>query len=239
MSNKLTDASKDSQKAGNARPEAVQYMLVVWLFAVIVEFFHQLLSIALALLNSEQLFAAARQTASNRETELSDAMVNLVAYGSLGLTSVLSFVIIGILAYLLSLLAKNHKHAGLARRMWFAFSLYFAFRLMFVFMSSPAGSDAPDWLYMVDGILQILIGVAAIMGFAFSVKDEVLDYTGELEQMRELEKEAKLKREEARRAKEEREKEKAAKDKADKDKREKPQTPHLEDMERKKEDSHR
>ncbi len=42
---------------------------------------------------------------------------------------------------------------------------------------------------MVDGTVQILVGVAAVMGLIFSVKEETLDYTGELEEMRKLEQE--------------------------------------------------
>ena len=104
---------------------------------------------------------------------------------------------------------NNASAAGTGRRLWFAFSLYFAFRVLIVFMSSPAGASVPDWLFVLDGGVQILVGVAAVMGLIFSSKEEVLEYTGEMEQMRQMRKEM----EEQRRQENLEEREKKNKDK--------------------------
>ena len=90
---------------------------------------------------------------------------------------------------MLWMINSNSTAAGTGRRLWFAFSLYFGFRVLIVFLSSPAGANVPDWLFVVDGAVQILVGVAAIMGLIFSSKEEVLEYTGEMEQMRQMRKE--------------------------------------------------
>mgnify|MGYP002757988132 CR=1 FL=1 len=109
-----------------------------------------------------------------------------------------------LLAFLLRSLANRSKRAGTSRRVWFAFSLYFGFRILLTFMVTPAGADVPDWLFAADGMVQILVGVAAVLGLIFSVRAETLDYTGELEQMRELEKELEQAQREKKRAEEER-----------------------------------
>ncbi|MDN6246433.1 MAG: hypothetical protein L0J38_07865, partial [Corynebacterium casei] len=99
---------------------------------------------------------------------------------------------------------NKSKHAGTARRMLFVFSLYFTFRLFLVFMTRPAtGTNSPDWLYVVDGSLQILVGVAAVLVLVFSSREETLEYTGEMEKLRQFEQEQKkLQEQRAREAKE-------------------------------------
>ena len=157
--------------------------------AVALEFIHQIFSFILALVNFDILQATARQTVGEA-SELSDTLVNLTAWGSLALTTLISLAIIGVLAGMLWLLYKKSKHAGTARRMLFVFSLYFTFRLFLVFMTRPAtGTNSPDWLYVIDGSLQILVGVAAILVLVFSSREETLEYTGEMEKLREFEKE--------------------------------------------------
>lgn len=189
----LKEASKASMDAAAKRPEAVQYMLLMWLAALILEGFHQLVSIALSLLNSEQLMATARRAAGDNEG-LPEVSIKIAAYGSVALSSLIAFGIIALLAYFLSQLARNSNRAGLGRRMWFAFSLYFGFRIMLVFLARPAGANA-EWLFAADGMLQILIGVVALMGLMFSVKEETLKHTGEWEEMKKLEAEARRKAE--------------------------------------------
>lgn len=190
------------------RPETVQLLLQVWLAVVILEVVHQLLGGGLTLFNREALLGAARTTAQEAGENLPDAVIEMTAYGSLVLSTVISLIIIAILAWMLRVLAKNTKRAATARRLWFVFSIYFAMRLLLVFIATPAGSDAPDWLFLIDGAIQILIGVAAITGIIFCTRQETLDYTGELEQMRQMEKELEEARREKQRAKEEKERQK-------------------------------
>ena len=85
--------------------------------------------------------------------------------------------------------------------------------MLIVFISSPAGASAPDWLFLLDGAVQILVGVAAVMGLMFSTKEEVLEYTGEMEQLRQMRKEM----EEQRRQENLEEREKKSKDREKED----------------------
>ncbi|MCG7230139.1 hypothetical protein [Corynebacterium minutissimum] len=188
-----SDKPQDETAKKPKRTEAVSLMLKVWTVALILEAVHLVLSITLTLLNRDELFAQARSTAESAAErsgqEMTDSFVQIVGYGSLVLSSLISLAIVVLLGIMLWMINSNTKAAGTGRRLWFAFSLYFGFRVLIVFLSSPAGANVPDWLFVVDGAVQILVGVAAIMGLMFSTKEEVLEYTGEMEQMRQMRKE--------------------------------------------------
>ncbi|MCT1410838.1 hypothetical protein [Corynebacterium accolens] len=212
---------KDSSK----RPETVVYMLWLWLGVVAGETVHQILNVVLTLLNHDVLMAQAKQmveSASGGEDgeEVSDSFIEMAAYGSVALSAAIAIGVLVLLLFLLKSLADPSKRAGTSRRIWFAFSIYFGFRILLTFMVTPAGADVPDWLFAADGMVQILVGVAAVLGLIFSIKPDTLDYTGELEQMRELEKELEQARRDKEREKREKQeaKEKDAKQKDSKDK---------------------
>ncbi|MDK4233389.1 hypothetical protein [Corynebacterium accolens] len=212
-------------KGGSKRPETVVYMLWLWLGVVVGETVHQILNVVLTLLNHDVLMAQAKQmveSASGGEDgeEVSDSFIEMAAYGSVALSAAIAIGVLVLLLFLLKSLAEPSKRAGTSRRIWFAFSIYFGFRILLTFMVTPAGADVPDWLFAADGMVQILVGVAAVLGLIFSIKPDTLDYTGELEQMRELEKELEQARRDKEREKREKQeaKEKDAKQKDSKDK---------------------
>ena len=211
--NSALPAKAEKEPKKGKRTEAVALMIKVWLCALILEAVHLILSVVLTMFNRSELFAQAEETAEQAAQstgqELSDSFVQLVAYGSVAFSSFISLAIVVLLGIMLGLLNTNSSAAGTGRRLWFAFSLYFAFRVLIVFMSSPAGASVPDWLFVLDGGVQILVGVAAVMGLIFSSKEEVLEYTGEMEQMRQMRKEM----EEQRRQENLEEREKKNKDK--------------------------
>lgn len=198
-----TPPAKDDKPADAKRPESAQLLINVMGGALILEFIHQVFSFILAVLNFDVLKATAKRTVGE-ESAFSDTLINLTAWGSLAMTTLISLVIIAVLASMVWLFNKQSKHAGTARRMLFIFSLYFTFRLFLVFMTRPAtGTDSPDWLYVIDGSLQILVGVAAVLVIVFANRSETLEYTGEMEKLRQLEQEQKkLQEQRAREARE-------------------------------------
>ena len=198
-----TPPTKDDKLADSQKPESAQLLISVMSGALILEFVHQVFSFILAVLNFDVLKATAKRTVGE-ESAFSDTLINLTAWGSLALTTLISLIIIGVLALMVWLFNKKSKHAGTARRMLFVFSLYFTFRLFLVFMTRPAtGTDSPDWLYVIDGSLQILVGVAAVLVIVFANRAETLEYTGEMEKLRQFEQEQKkLQEQRAREAKE-------------------------------------
>lgn len=191
--NSALPAKAEKEPKKGKRTEAVALMIKVWLCALILEAVHLILSVVLTMFNRSELFAQAEETAEQAAQstgqELSDSFVQLVAYGAVAFSSFISLAIVVLLGIMLGLLNSNSSAAGTGRRLWFAFSLYFGFRVLLVFFTSPAGANVPDWLFVLDAGVQILAGVAAVMGLIFSSKEEVLEYTGEMEQMRQMRKE--------------------------------------------------
>ena len=194
-------------------------MLWLWLGVVAGETVHQILNVVLTLLNHDVLMAQAKQMVESTSggedgEEVSDSLIEMAAYGSVALSAAIAIGVLVLLLFLLKSLAGPSKRAGTSRRIWFAFSSYFGFRILLTFMVTPTGADVPDWLFAADGMVQILVGVAAVLGLIFSIKPDTLDYTGELAQMRELEKELEQARRDKEREKREKQeaKEKGAKD---------------------------
>ena len=117
------DTEPDKEQA--KRTEAVSLMLKVWTVALVLEVVHLVLSIVLTLLNREELFAQARTTAESAAEksgqDVSDAFVQIVGYGSVALSSLISLAIVVLLGIMLGFIHKNSKAAGTGRRLWFAF----------------------------------------------------------------------------------------------------------------------
>lgn len=202
------------------KPESVQLMFLAWLVILVLEVLHQIFNVVITLFNRETLFASFRkQFADRAETEEArEILTQFAGYISIGFNVLLSLGIVILLAVMLRLFIKKSKHAATGRRMLFIFSIYFSLRAVVVFMASPAGSNAPDFWHLSDGIVQILGGVAAVMALIFSLRQETLDYTGELEELRKMEQEQKERREEKHKAKEQKksqEKEKSESKKTD------------------------
>lgn len=213
------DQRGKGSQGGSKRPETVVYMLWLWLGVVAGETVHQILNVVLTLLNHDVLMAQAKQMVESTSggedgEEVSDSLIEMAAYGSVALSAAIAIGVLVLLLFLLKSLAGPSKRAGTSRRIWFAFSIYFGFRILLTFMVTPTGADVPDWLFAADGMVQILVGVAAVLGLIFSIKPDTLDYTGELAQMRELEKELEQARRDKEREKREKQeaKEKGAKD---------------------------
>ena len=213
------DQRGKGSQGGSKRPETVVYMLWLWLGVVAGETVHQILNVVLTLLNHDVLMAQAKQMVESTSggedgEEVSDSLIEMAAYGSVALSAAIAIGVLVLLLFLLKSLTGPSKRAGTSRRIWFAFSIYFGFRILLTFMVTPTGADVPDWLFAADGMVQILVGVAAVLGLIFSIKPDTLDYTGELAQMRELEKELEQARRDKEREKREKQeaKEKSAKD---------------------------
>ncbi|QPK79415.1 hypothetical protein G7Y31_01455 [Corynebacterium lizhenjunii] len=187
MSDTPQKTSTAPQTRKSQRPEAVDYLLGLGLFVLGGEVVHQGLQVATSLFNRHIMVGQLSKSLAERGTEYPQAFMDLASYAAIAGTTMFSLLIIGLLAWMLALLRTPQRHSGTARRLWFAFSLYFTFRLLMVFLVAPAGADAPDWLYVLDGSVQILVGSAAAMLVYFTSKEDTLNYTGELEQLRKLE----------------------------------------------------
>ena len=196
---------KGSGPAHADRPESVRLYVWLWMFALVVELIHQILNISMALWDPSELQALAARSIEESGQAISDGLLNIGVYGSIVVMGLISLLLLGLLATMLYLANRQHKRAGLARRMLFFFGLYFAFRLVLIFGTSGNPlSEVPEAFYLIDGNLQVLVGVAAVLTLIFGGRNDTLDYTGELEKMRQLEQE--LRAEQERRVQQKKEK---------------------------------
>lgn len=169
---------KNPKTDSTQRPELITYLIGIWTFMVGAELLHQILSVIMSLVDPSALKAAARETAE-QSPEVPEAAFTLSVYFSIGIMALITLAIVGLLVWMLVLFAKQHKWAGYARRLLSIFSLFFALRMLLVFLSTPAASGVPVWVFAVDGMVQIALGVAGILGLIFANKEEALAWTGE------------------------------------------------------------
>lgn len=161
-------------------PESVRLALLLWVIAVAVELVHQIVTVAMSLADPSSLEAAARQAAESQEgTELSAGAITTSVYLSIGFMALLALAIVVVLAVMLEAIIKQRRYAGGARRLWQIFSFYFVFRAMTVFLAAPGGTNIPVAMYLVDGSLQIIVAVAAVLGTVFASRSVVRQWTGE------------------------------------------------------------
>lgn len=178
------------------QPDSVRLYIRLWAGILLVELIHQILNIALALWDPSELQAQAASSIEESGQTISENLLNFGVYGSIILMGLISVLLLGLLATMLYLVNTQHKRAGLGRRMLFFFGLYFTFRLVLIFGSSGNPlSDIPEAFYIIDGNLQVLVGVAAVLTLIFGGRNETLDYTGELERMRQMEQELRAEQE--------------------------------------------
>ncbi|GAB2501971.1 hypothetical protein CATRI_01635 [Corynebacterium atrinae] len=177
----MSDTEKTEKTEKTMPPESVR--LMVWLFAFAVggEVLHQILNVTISFIDPSALIAAAKeQTDPQRLESIGDTGVRLAAYGSVLFMGALSLAIMGLLTWMIFALWRRSRFAGTARRMLLVFGFYFGFRVMMLFMVTPGGTNVPVALYVVDGIVQILVGVAAVMGVFLTFKEDTLKWTREL-----------------------------------------------------------
>lgn len=160
-------------------PETVRALLLVWAVAIGGELIHQILTVVFAVLDPAPLKAAAAENAAGNDVPMLQGVVDLSVYMTIAVMALITLSIVAVQTWMLVLLAKRHKWAGHARRLLYLFSFFFAFRLFVVFAATSAATDVPLWLIALDGVVQIVVAVAAICGIILGGKEEVLSWTRE------------------------------------------------------------
>lgn len=167
---------------GGKRPEAVRLAVITWAVALVLELVHQITQITMSVLDPAELAAAARESAESAGSAgsgiegASDTLINLTVYGSIAIMGLISLLILVGLTVALRFYASRHRLADGARRLLMVFSLYFGLRGLLVFVGGTVSPGVPVWLMLVDGSLQLLVAVAAVLGLVFSGRKESVDY---------------------------------------------------------------
>ncbi|MGP6174802.1 hypothetical protein [Corynebacterium sp. A21] len=178
-----THPGKPAKKNGvfSGLPETIRLFVQMWFLALGLEVIHQILNIVMGMMDTAALQAAVRESlsASDRE-QVSASLINSAAIAGVLLMGLIGIAMMGLLLWMVFLVKNRSKKAGLGRRLLQVFGFYFGFRIMIVFMLTPGGTDIPVAMYAVDGSLQILAGVAAVIALILSFRAETLKWTREI-----------------------------------------------------------
>lgn len=149
-------------------------MLVLWSVMLGLELVHQIINMIMSLIDPSEFKAAARQQGAAEG--LADNVVDSAAIGAIVVLGIFNLIIIGVLALMLTRIAKRSKIAGTARLMLTLFSLIFVLRALMLFFAAPGGTTVPLAWYAVDGSLQIVISVVGVLAVLMVRKPESVDW---------------------------------------------------------------
>ncbi|MBZ8177636.1 hypothetical protein GP475_01930 [Corynebacterium poyangense] len=170
------------------RPEAVQVFTRLWGAVICAEVLHQLISLIMGVLDSSQLRAQLKKQAADSAYTIPEHMFPLIIALSLGMMLLLSLLILGLLGYSLTRVHLATKYAAMAHTLLSFFGLYFTLRMVLLYFASPQSSVLSVGWYLVDGSVQIIIGVMAALTLYFGRKEDTLRWTGEWQAMENMRK---------------------------------------------------
>jgi hypothetical protein len=163
----VTVVDKPEGDGDGGRPEAARLMLTMFAVAAGLEVIALILNVVTTVVDPAPLMSAAREAADD-----TGPLVEATAWGSVAIVTLFYLVVVAILTAAIVAIHKNGKWAAGALRLWTIFAIYFAFRGLTVFLITPAGGNAPDALFLADGAVQILVGVAAVLGAVFGSRPD-------------------------------------------------------------------
>ncbi|GAA3515617.1 hypothetical protein GCM10022417_07500 [Corynebacterium pilbarense] len=165
------------EKQKGSMPEAVRYMLAAWTVMIGGELLHQILAVAASVIDPSALREVAKERAKNSDGEVSEALMNASVYGSIFIMALLQLGVILLFVFALRAVQKQAKWAENARRLLQIFSVFFGLRMLTLFMMVPASTTVPTAIFGIDGVIQIVLGVAGVMGVIYSVDKDSVAWT--------------------------------------------------------------
>ena len=165
------------EKQKGSMPEAVRYMLAAWTVMIGGELLHQILAVAASVIDPSALREVAKERATKGDGEVSEALMNASVYGSIFIMALLQLGVILLFVFALRAVQKQAKWAENARRLLQIFSVFFALRMLTLFMMVPASTTVPTAMFGIDGVVQIVLGVAGVMGVIYSVDKDSVAWT--------------------------------------------------------------
>ncbi|RUQ13765.1 hypothetical protein D8M31_03530 [Corynebacterium genitalium] len=165
------------EKQKGSMPEAVRYMLAAWTVMIGGELLHQILAVAASVIDPSALREVAKERVTKGDGEVSEALMNASVYGSIFIMALLQLGVILLFVFALRAVQKQAKWAENARRLLQIFSVFFALRMLTLFMMVPASTAVPTAMFGIDGVVQIILGVAGVMGVIYSVDKDSVAWT--------------------------------------------------------------
>lgn len=169
-------------KPGNGdgeRPEALRYLLFAWAIMVGGELVHQLFGVAVALFDPSALMQSAREANKSIGGEaVTEDQVKLIVYVSIVLMGLFALAVVLLLALALKAVAERKTWVRNAAMLLVVFSVFFVLRMVTVFLVVGANTEGvPTAVVALDGVIQIIAGVAAVCGLIFAYQDDVKRWT--------------------------------------------------------------
>lgn len=165
------------EKHNGSMPEAVRYMLTCWAVMIGGELLHQIMAVVASVVDPSALREVAKERAKNSDGEVSDALMNASVYGSIFIMAVIQLGVILLFVFALRAVQKQAKWAENARRLLQIFSGFFALRMLTLFMMAPASTALPTAFFGTDGVVQIILAVAGILGIVYSLDKAAVAWT--------------------------------------------------------------
>lgn len=153
-------------------------MVYCWLATLVGELVHQILQVTMSLVRPEDLFAQARASAEAKGQAATDAQIHTSVYLSIAGMAGLALAILVTLSVMLWMLSNRKAASKTAHQMLYIFSIYYGIRAVAILFTGVSSPQLPVWLPLLDGSIQEIVGVAAVLGLVFSSQPDSLKWAG-------------------------------------------------------------
>lgn len=175
----ISPSATGASPRSGGMPEAVRYFLLAIAVVIGGEFVHQMFTVAMTLIDPSTLLDAARDAGKSTggAEAITENQMRVVAYLSVAVFAGFALIIVAVLGLAAWAVAKQKSWANNARGLLTVFSVFFALRMVTVFFAVPAGSAVPVAVVALDGVVQIITGVAGICAAIFANNDDTKKWT--------------------------------------------------------------
>ena len=91
--------------------------------------------------------------------------------------ALLQLAVLVLLAFALRTVKENGSWARNARRLLQIFGGFFGLRMLSLFFMLPSSTTLPVAFYAFDGVIQIILGVAGVMGLIYAMDKDAVAWT--------------------------------------------------------------
>lgn len=177
MSANITKQPREAKKDtdSNAKPEAMVLGVGAWFVALALEGLQQLLNLGASFFNMGRLRAQVVKIGEQQGQEWSDSMITAVSVSALVFSLVLSLAVLGAIAYFVHKVNTRGRNADSLQQLLSFFAGYLLFKAIMVTFTPPVG-DLPVAYYALSGVLQIVVGVSAVVGAVLINRKESVDW---------------------------------------------------------------
>lgn len=165
----------NKEKNPHSKPEAMVLGIGAWMLALGLEALQQVLNVAASFFDMGSLRAQTVKLAQERGQDLSDSMITGLTVTTLIFSGLLGLIILGIIFYFVRKVATRGKNAESLQKLLSFFGGYLLFKAILITFTPPTG-NLPVAYYAISGALQIIVGVAAVVGAILINRKESVEW---------------------------------------------------------------